>query len=56
MVSLDTLKPEVFTDGALQADQINFSTINALNNLAPFGRGFEAPVFEGNLKSIILNI
>lgn len=47
MVSLDTLKPEVFTDGALQADQINFSTISALNNLAPFGRGFEAPVFEG---------
>ncbi len=50
MVSLDTLKPEVFTDGALQAGQINFSTINALNNLAPFGRGFEAPVFEGEFE------
>jgi single-stranded-DNA-specific exonuclease len=50
MVSLDTLKPEVFTDGALQAGQINFSTINAINNLAPFGRGFEAPVFEGEFE------
>ena len=45
MVSLDT-KARSFTDGALQADQINFSTINALNNLAPFGRGFR-PVLKG---------
>ena len=46
------LKPEVFSDGELAADELSFDTVNNLKQLAPYGRGFEAPAFEGEFKVI----
>ena len=44
------LKPEVFTDGELDSCDLSFNTLYNLKKLAPFGRGFDAPAFEGEFK------
>ncbi|MHB0776872.1 single-stranded-DNA-specific exonuclease RecJ [Halomonas sp. WWR20] len=41
------LYPCVFTDGALSAAQLSLTTLDELERLAPFGREFDAPLFEG---------
>lgn len=41
------LFPLIYTDGILEAKSINFSTFNQLQQLEPYGRGFDEPVFEG---------
>jgi single-stranded-DNA-specific exonuclease len=41
------LGPVIWTDGSLDASRISMDTISEIEKLAPFGRGFEEPVFEG---------
>lgn len=42
------LGPVLLTDGPLNADTITLATLDQLAALEPYGREFEAPVFEGN--------
>ncbi|MDI4637334.1 MULTISPECIES: single-stranded-DNA-specific exonuclease RecJ [Halomonadaceae] len=42
------LYPCVYTDGALSPEQLSLATLDELAALAPFGREFEAPLFEGD--------
>lgn len=48
------LGPVILTDGPLPVDLLNLNTLDALAKLEPFGREFEAPVFEltGTLANI----
>lgn len=41
------LYPVVLTDGELAAHQLTLATLDELDALAPFGREFDAPLFEG---------
>ncbi len=41
------LYPCVFTDGGLAAQQLTLTTLDELERLAPFGREFDAPLFDG---------
>nr|WP_298380265.1 single-stranded-DNA-specific exonuclease RecJ [uncultured Halomonas sp.] len=41
------LYPCIFTDGELQAQQLSLGTLDELEGLAPYGREFDAPLFEG---------
>jgi len=42
----ETLGPVVWTDGELTFNDFNIATLDMLARLEPFGREFEAPVFE----------
>lgn len=42
------LRPRVYTDGVLEPEWVNLETQKLLSNLEPFGREFEAPLFDGN--------
>lgn len=42
------LHPKIYTDGELEADLFDLTTINLINQLQPFGREFEEPVFVNN--------
>ncbi|MDT8895117.1 DHHA1 domain-containing protein [Halomonas sp. I1] len=44
------LGPRVFTDGELEADQLGLETLDELEALGPYGREFDAPLFEGVLR------
>lgn len=48
------LGPVILTDGPLPVDLLNLNTLDVLAKLEPFGREFEAPVFEltGTLANI----
>lgn len=41
------LTPVVFTDGELTTKTISLDTYEKLQTLSPFGRGFDAPLFDG---------
>lgn len=41
------MKPLVYTDGRLDADQLSLSTVAELSKLEPYGREFDEPLFEG---------
>ncbi|QJQ97016.1 DHH family phosphoesterase [Halomonas sp. PA5] len=41
------LYPCVWTDGELSAEQLSLATLDELERLAPYGREFDAPLFEG---------
>ncbi|MBS9403043.1 DHH family phosphoesterase [Halomonas sp. TRM85114] len=41
------LCPRVFTDGALTPAQLSLATLDELAVLGPYGREFDAPLFEG---------
>ncbi|GHB16931.1 single-stranded-DNA-specific exonuclease RecJ [Salinicola rhizosphaerae] len=41
------LYPVVLTDGELAAHQLTLATLDELDALAPYGREFDAPLFEG---------
>ncbi|WP_227369123.1 single-stranded-DNA-specific exonuclease RecJ [Halomonas sp. M20] len=41
------LYPCIFTDGELRAQQLSLNTLDELEGLAPYGREFDAPLFEG---------
>ncbi len=42
----EALGPVVWTDGELNFDDFTLNTLNILTKLEPFGREFEAPIFE----------
>ncbi len=44
----EQLKPQIFSDGELEEEELSFQTISELRLLEPYGREFEAPVFEGD--------
>lgn len=44
------LGPVIWTDGVLQAQDFNLELLNLLQQLEPFGREFEAPIFEVTAK------
>ena len=46
--SSEQLKPIIYTDGELAESEMSFQTIAELNQLEPYGREFEVPVFEGD--------
>jgi single-stranded-DNA-specific exonuclease len=41
------LYPSVFTDGELAQGQLSLATLDELEALGPYGREFDAPLFEG---------
>lgn len=41
------LYPRILTDGELRSDQLRLATLDELTALAPYGREFEAPLFDG---------
>lgn len=45
-----TLGPVIRTDGPLSADELTLDTIDAIAALDPFGRAFEAPVFDNHFQ------
>ncbi|QFU00366.1 Single-stranded-DNA-specific exonuclease RecJ [Halomonas sp. THAF5a] len=42
------LRPRILTDGELAPDQLDLATLDELERLAPYGREFDAPLFEGS--------
>lgn len=42
------LYPRILTDGELDATQLSLATLDELERLAPYGREFDAPLFEGD--------
>ncbi|WP_072825214.1 single-stranded-DNA-specific exonuclease RecJ [Modicisalibacter ilicicola] len=44
------LYPCVFTDGELMGQQLSLLTLDELERLAPYGREFDAPLFEGEFR------
>lgn len=46
--SSEQLRPQILSDGVLAEDELSFQTISELKLLEPYGREFEAPVFEGD--------
>ncbi len=42
-----TLVPTIWTDGPLPQEALTLETLRELDQLQPYGREFEAPVFEG---------
>ncbi|WP_148253234.1 single-stranded-DNA-specific exonuclease RecJ [Aidingimonas lacisalsi] len=41
------LYPRILTDGELTSEQLSLATLDELEHLAPYGREFDAPLFEG---------
>ncbi|WNK20720.1 DHHA1 domain-containing protein [Halomonas piscis] len=41
------LYPRLWTDGELEADQMDLATLDELETLGPYGREFDPPLFEG---------
>lgn len=42
------LCPRIFTDGELAPHQLGLATLDELERLGPFGREFDAPLFQGD--------
>ncbi|MGM0982820.1 MAG: single-stranded-DNA-specific exonuclease RecJ [Pseudomonadota bacterium] len=41
------LRPRIFTDGELLPQQLGLATLDELERLGPYGREFDAPLFQG---------
>ncbi|MCF6767912.1 single-stranded-DNA-specific exonuclease RecJ [Thiotrichales bacterium 19S11-10] len=52
-VSQDALGPEIYTDGIIDDDDLTLDTLKVLDQIEPFGREFDAPIFSlvGILRS-----
>ncbi|MCU7835386.1 MAG: single-stranded-DNA-specific exonuclease RecJ [gamma proteobacterium symbiont of Taylorina sp.] len=46
--SSEQLRPQILSDGELAEEELSFQTISELKLLEPYGREFEAPIFEGD--------
>ena len=51
-LSIEDVGPRLVTDGKLSASELTLETVDNLKALAPFGRGFEAPTFEGDFQIV----
>ncbi len=47
-VSLDAVGPVIYTDGELPGEHFDLDFVDELAGLDPYGREFDAPLFEGN--------
>jgi len=55
VLGLDTiLYPILYSDGELTSAQLSYATIEELELLEPYGRGFEAPVFNNRFEILSL--
>lgn len=50
-LSADELGPILLTDGSLEPDAFACTTVSQLDALAPYGREFESPIFEGEFST-----
>lgn len=51
-LSTDEIGPTIYTDGSIHPSEMTLQTVDAIDVLSPFGRGFEAPLFEGRFQVI----
>ena len=47
LLAMDELVPQIWTDGSLSAEQLHLDTCEHIQQLEPFGREFEKPLFSG---------
>lgn len=46
-VNSEVFQARIYTDGTLKKDELNLTFLQCLQQLGPWGQGFESPVFEG---------
>nr|WP_298891734.1 single-stranded-DNA-specific exonuclease RecJ [uncultured Acinetobacter sp.] len=46
-VNSEVFQARIYTDGTLKKDELNLTFLQCLEQLGPWGQGFESPVFEG---------
>lgn len=46
----EVFQAKIYTDGTLKKDELNLSFLQSLEQLGPWGQGFESPIFEGIFK------
>lgn len=46
-VNPEVFQAKIYTDGTLKNDEINLTFLQRLEQLGPWGQGFESPIFEG---------
>ena len=52
----EALERALFTDGELEAGELSLQTAQALEQLGPWGQGFEEPLFEGQFRVVALRL
>lgn len=51
-IRINGLDSDIYTDGELNADDINLETAEALRSAGPWGQGFPEPLFDGMFEII----
>lgn len=46
-VNPEVFQAKIYTDGTLKKDELNLTFLQCLEQLGPWGQGFESPIFEG---------
>ncbi|WP_374296417.1 single-stranded-DNA-specific exonuclease RecJ [Acinetobacter sp.] len=46
-VNSEVFQAKIYTDGTLKKDELNLTFLQCLEQLGPWGQGFESPIFEG---------
>ena len=46
-VNSEVFQARIYTDGTLKKDELNLTFLQCLEQLGPWGQGFESPIFEG---------
>ena len=46
-VNPEVFQAKIYTDGTLKKDELNVNFLQRLEQLGPWGQGFESPIFEG---------
>ncbi|MEC8886899.1 MAG: single-stranded-DNA-specific exonuclease RecJ [Pseudomonadota bacterium] len=46
-VNSEVFQARIYTDGTLKKDELNLNFLQRLEQLGPWGQGFESPIFEG---------
>ena len=46
-VNPEVFQAKIYTDGTLKNDEMNLTFLQQLEQLGPWGQGFESPIFEG---------
>ncbi len=49
-VNPEVFQAKIYTDGTLKKDELNVNFLQRLEQLGPWGQGFESPIFEGIFK------
>lgn len=51
-VNPEVFQAKIYTDGTLKKDELNVNFLQRLEQLGPWGQGFESPIFEGIFKVV----